>query len=100
MVSEGSSKTGGIHTLRCIVIQQENTTLETPEVVWLNEDGDTLTNSSGLTIVTTGNIITLEFNPLKASHAGMYSCQATVHSISQTKSASKHITVQQSKWII
>ena len=50
------------------------------------------TNTDGVTVVTTGNISTLTFNPLAASHAGTYTCRATLGSAMD--SASTTITVQ------
>ena len=50
------------------------------------------TNADGVTVVTTGGMSTLTFNPLAASHAGTYTCRATLGSAMD--SASTTITVQ------
>ena len=53
-----------------------------------------ITNADGVTVVTNGGMstLTLNFNPLSASHAGTYTCTATL--ISAVDSESTIITVQ------
>jgi hypothetical protein len=43
-------------------------------------------------VVTTGGMSTLTFKPLAASHAGIYTCRATMDNA--TESASRTLTVQ------
>ena len=50
------------------------------------------TNADGVTVVTTDSMSTLTFNPLSASHAGTYTCRATLGSA--VDSTSRTINVQ------
>ena len=64
-----------------------------PTITWLGDGVEITTNSSRTVSATTsdgsnGYSSTLTFNPLSASHAGTYTCRATVGGGAQTNSPS------------
>ena len=61
---------------------------DTPTITWLDPMNNQITSG----VMTTGSMSTLTFNPLAASHAGVYTCRATLGSAVDT--ASRTITLQ------
>ena len=54
-------------------------------MVWLGPDNQTLSNGSGITVgvpIRTNSTVAfvLQFNPLRVSHQGEYTCQASIQS--------------------
>ena len=95
ITASGTSTAGETFRLMCTVtVTGSNDQLM---ITWLMGPMDNVinTNADGVTVVTTGSMSTLTFNPLSASHAGTYTCRATLGSA--VDSASTTITVQ-SKW--
>ena len=82
--TSGSSTAGGTHTLSC------TTTIAAglpgnPSVSlnWFGPSGTAVTSGSGITLGTqatqgTTTTLTLTFNPVRVTHAGGYTCQATL----------------------
>ena len=66
----GSNIVGDGYHLVCTVTVTGTT--DQPTITWLDPMNNTI--SSG--VVTTGSLSTLTFNPLAASHAGIYTCRA------------------------
>ena len=87
----GDNNAGERYSLECTVTVTGSN--EQPIITWLMGPMDNMITSG---VVTTGSMSTLTFNPLAASHAGIYTCRATLDSVMD--SASTTITVQ-SEWI-
>ena len=83
----GSATAGESYTLECTVTVTGST--DQPAITWLMGPMNREVTAG---IVTTGSVSTLTFNPLAASHAGTYTCRATLGSAMD--SASRTITVQ------
>ena len=85
----GTATAGESYSLECIVTVTGST--DQPTITWLMGPMD---NQMMITarVVTTGGMSTLTFNPLAASHAGTYTCRATLGSV--MNSTSTTITVQ------
>ena len=82
---DGDSTAGDTLTLTCSIVVSEETPGE-PTVEWrrvsddnivTSEDSITVGNPSTVGKITT---VTLEFNPIKTSHAGQYTCRANISS--------------------
>ena len=50
-----------------------------PNIIWLNQMNNVIISG----VVTSGSMSTLTFNPLAASHAGTYTCRATLGNIEE-----------------
>ena len=73
ITTSGTSTAGEIYSLECSVTVTGST--DQPTTTWL----DSMINPVPSEVVTTiGSMSTLTFNPLSASHAGTYTCRATV----------------------
>ena len=83
ITSEGMIVAGQNYTLICTATRQQALSV-TPEIVWLDSAGNQLDSEEGITItvLTTTNetVAELEFNPLKTSKGGQYTCQAILES--------------------
>ena len=91
ITSTGTATAGESYSLICTVaVTGSNDQLM---ITWLMGPMDNMvnTNADGVTVVTTGGLSTLTFDPLAASHAGTYTCRATLGSAVE---ASTTITVQ------
>ena len=88
ITSSGTATAGESYSLECTVTVSGSN--DQPMITWLMGPMDNQMISSG--VVTTGSMSTLTFNPLAASHAGTYTCRATLGS--DMDSASTTITVQ------
>jgi hypothetical protein len=77
----------GSYSLQCTVTVTGS--IDQPIITWLMGPMDNQITSG---VVTTVSMSTLTFNPLAASHAGIYTCRATLGSAMD--SASRAITVQ------
>ena len=82
----GSNTAGESYGLECTVTVTGST--DQPTINWLDPMDNVITSG----VVMTGGMSTLTFNPLAASHAGTYTCRATLGSAMD--SASRTITVQ------
>ena len=89
-------------SLTCTVSETIQGLNELPSAVWLMADTTPLTSGEGRIIITDTSIdgrtvvSTLSFSPLLTSHAGLYHCQATLHSpavAGDITQDSSHITV-------
>ena len=82
---DGDSTAGEILTLTCSIVVSEETPGE-PTVEWRRvSDNSIVTSEDSITVgnpLTVGQIttVTLEFNPIKTSHAGQYTCRANITS--------------------
>ena len=74
ITSSGINMAGENYKLECTTTVTGTT--EEPVITWMNSMGNITTPR----VVATGNMSTLTFIPLAASHAGMYTCQATLGS--------------------
>jgi hypothetical protein len=83
----GTATAGETFRLVCTVTVTGST--DQPMITWLMGPMDNVITSG---VVTTGGMSTLTFNPLAASHAGTYTCKATLGSA--MNSASTTITVR------
>ena len=87
ITTSGTNTTGETYSLVCYITVTGST--DQPTITWL----DPMNNTVPFEMVsTTGNMSTLTFNPLAASHAGTYTCRAMVGSV--VKTASVVVTVQ------
>ena len=86
ITSSGSNTAGESYSLECTVTVTGST--DQPIITWLDPMDNIITSG----VVTTGSMSTLTFNPLAASHAGTYTCRATLGSAMD--SAFRTITVQ------
>ena len=76
----GDNTAGETYSLVCSVAA-----IPTPTITWLDDGVEITTDSSRTVSVTTSDgsnrySSTLTFNPLSASHAGTYTCRATLTS--------------------
>ena len=74
ITESGNNIAGEIYSLVCSVTVTGST--EQPTITWLDSMNNQITSG----VVTTGSISTLMFSPLAASHAGTYTCRATLGS--------------------
>ena len=86
VTSSGDATAGESYSLECTVTVTGSN--DQPTITWLMGANNMITSG----VVTTGGMSTLTFNPLAASHAGIYTCRATLDSVMD--SASTTITVQ------
>ena len=75
----GTNTAGARYSLVCSVTVTGST--DTPTITWFDPMDSTVPSEM---VSTTGSMSTLTFNPLSASHAGTYTCRATVGSGMQT----------------
>ena len=87
VTSSSRNTAGESYSLECFVTVTGSA--DQPTITWLIGPMDNVITSG---VVTTGSISTLTFSPLAASHAGTYTCRATVDNA--TESASTTVTVQ------
>ena len=87
ITSSGTATAGESYSLECTATVTGSN--EQPVVTWLMGPTDNMITSG---VITNGGISTLTLNPLAASHAGTYTCRATLGSAMD--SASRTITVQ------
>jgi hypothetical protein len=71
----GDNTAGESYGLECTVTVTGST--DQPMITWLMGPMDNMITSG---VVTNGSMSTLTFNPLAASHAGTYTCRATLGS--------------------
>ena len=71
----GTNTAGETYSLVCSVTVTGST--DTPTIVWLDPINSQVPSEM---VSTTGGISTLTFNPLSTSHAGTYTCRATLTS--------------------
>jgi hypothetical protein len=86
ITSSGTATAGESYSLECTVTVTGST--DQPMITWLDPMDNMITSG----VVTTGSMSTLTFDSLSASHAGTYTCSATLGSAMD--SASRTITVQ------
>ena len=83
ITSEGMAAAGQNYTLICTATRLQALSI-TPEIMWLDHAGNQLESEEGVSfsVLTTTNetIAELEFNPLKTSKGGQYTCQAILES--------------------
>ena len=92
ITSSGTATAGETVRLMCtVIVTGSNDRLM---ITWLMGPMNNMinTNADGVTVVTTGSMSTLTLDPLAASHAGAYTCRATLGSAMD--SAPTTITVQ------
>ena len=77
----GDNTAGESYNLRCTVTVTGST--NQPTITWLDSMNNMITSG----VETTDSMSTLTFNPLAASHAGIYTCRATLANIEETESA-------------
>ena len=83
----GAGTAGESYSLECTVTVTGST--DQPTITWLMGPMNDMITSG---VMMNGGMSTLTFNPLAASHAGIYTCRATLGSA--VDSASMTITVQ------
>ena len=83
----GTNTAGEAYSLVCSVTVTGST--DTPTITWLDPMNSTVPSEM---VSTTGSMSTLTFNPLSASHAGTYTCRATLGGA--MGAAMEEITVQ------
>ena len=86
ITSSGTATARETYRLVCSVTVTGST--DAPTIIWLDPMNNQITSG----VMTTGSMSTLTFNPLAASHAGVYTCRATLGSAMDT--ASRLVTVQ------
>ena len=95
ITSSGATTAGENYTLECSVIVTGST--DQPSIIWLVAGVEVPSSDPTRTVLVTSGSAgsysnTLTFHPLAASHAGTYTCRATVGSAMDT--ASRTVTVQ------
>ena len=95
ITSSGATTAGENYMLVCSVIVTGST--DQPSIIWLVAGVEVPSSDPTRTVLvtsgsTSGYSNTLTFHPLAASHAGTYTCRATVGSAMDT--ASRTVTVQ------
>ena len=85
--SSGNGTAGESYSLECTVTVTGSD--DQPTITWLMGPTDNMITSG---VVTNGGMSTLTFNPLSVSHAGTYTCRATLGSAMDSES--RTITVQ------
>ena len=81
----GSPTAGDSYTLKCSV----SGTSGPASYQWFGPpNGDSITNSSSRIVFSNSSLTLLEFSPLQVSHAGVYTCRATVNGVVVEHSAS------------
>ena len=83
----GTNTAGETYSLECSATVTGSN--DQPTITWLDPMNNPV--PSGM-VTTTGSMSTLTFDPLSASHAGTYTCRATVGSTMQT--ATMDVTVE------
>ena len=83
----GTNTAGEAYSLKCSATVTGST--DQPTITWLDPMNNPVPSEM---VTTTGSMSTLTFNPLSASHAGTYTCRATVGSTMQT--ATMDVTVE------
>ena len=83
----GTATAGESYSLECAVTVTGST--DQLRITWRMGPMENMITSG---VMTNGGMSTLTFNPLSASHAGTYTCRATLGSVMD--SASRTITVQ------
>ena len=73
VTTSGTNTAGETYSLVCSVTVTGST--DTPTITWLDPMDSQVPSEM---VSTTGSMSTLTFNPLSASHAGTYTCRATV----------------------
>ena len=89
ITASGTATAGESYSLECIVTVTGSD--DQPNITWLMGPMDNMITSG---VMTTGVMSTLTFNPLAASHAGTYTCRATLDSAMESASMTIDITVQ------
>ena len=84
----GTNTAGASYSLVCSVIVAGST--DTPTIAWLDPMDSQVPSE---VVSTTGSMSTLTFNPLSTSHAGTYTCRATLGS-ANTNQEDVYVTVQ------
>ena len=77
ITSSGTSFAGESYSLKCRVMTG-SIIIDQPVITWLMGYMDNVITSG---VMTNGSKSTLTFNPLSASHAGTYTCRATLGSV-------------------
>ena len=85
ITDSGISTAGQMYTLTCSVIVPG-----TPSIQWQYSNGSDVTTGDGITV--SAGVLT--FNPLRTSHGGEYTCQATAETPSVVRTAMWNVTVQ------
>jgi hypothetical protein len=85
ITSSGDNTAGGGYSLVC---STSTITSGQPTIIWLDPMSYQITSG----VMMNGSMSTLTFNPLAASHAGTYTCRATLDSAMD--SASVNISVE------
>ena len=78
ITTSGVNIAGENYSLECSFTMTGST--EQPTITWLDPMDSEITSG----VVTTGSMSILIFNPLAASHAGTYTCRATLGDASQS----------------
>ena len=86
ITTPGTNTAGETYSLVCSVIVTGST--DTPTITWLDPMNSQVPSEM---VSTTGSMSTLTFDPLSASHAGTYTCRATLGGATGT--AMEEITV-------
>ena len=73
ITTSGTNTAGEAYSLQCSVTVTGSTDQST--ITWLDPTNNPVPSEM---VITTGSMSTLTFNPLAASHAGTYTCRATV----------------------
>ena len=84
-VTSGMSTAGQMYTLTCSVDVPG-----TPSIQWQYSNGSDVTIGDGITV--SEGVLT--FNPLRTSHGGGYTCQATAGMTGVIRTAMQDVTVQ------
>ena len=91
ITASGTNTAGETYSLVCSVTVTGST--DTPTITWFDSMDSTVPSDM---VSTTGSMSTLAFNPLSTSHAGTYTCRATVDGGMQTNAnqGAVDVTVQ------
>ena len=83
--ASGISTAGQMYALTCSVDVPGTSSIQ-----WQDSNGSEVTSGDGITV----SVGVLTFNPLRTSHGGGYTCQATAETTSVVRTAMWNVTVQ------
>ena len=87
----GSSTAGDSYTLKCSV----SGTSDPASYQWFGPpNGESITNSASRMVFSNSSLTLLEFSPLQASHAGVYTCRASVGGVANVTNTDQGVIVQ------
>lgn len=77
----GNEVAGAMYSIVCEAVLEQGIQ-STPILTWYDSDGEQIVNRDGISVGRpTASTLPLEFNILRVSHSGQYTCQVTLYSL-------------------